>query len=109
MSTRLSRHLRRFGAFVLAMAGALTLAQGPAGAQNLFAPAIFVNDQAVTGYEIEQRARMLTLFRAPGDTNRLAREQLIIERVHLGSRRWCLGKASPLVCGLELRNLRDVA
>ena len=87
MSTRLSRHLRRFGAFVLAMAGALTLAQGPAGAQNLFAPAIFVNDQAVTGYEIEQRARMLTLFRAPGDTNRLAREQLIEERIKLEAAR----------------------
>ncbi len=50
-------------------------------AQNLFEPVVFVNDSAITRYEIQQRARMLTLFRAPGDPTQLAREQLIEERL----------------------------
>ena len=52
-------------------------------AQNLFEAVIKVNDQAITRYEIEQRARMLTLFRAPGDPHELAREQLIEDRLKL--------------------------
>lgn len=57
--------------------------QAPAAAQNLFEPVIFVNEQAITRYDIAQRARMLTLFRAPGDPNKLAREQLIEELIKL--------------------------
>jgi peptidyl-prolyl cis-trans isomerase SurA len=59
----------------------------PATAQNLFEPVIFVNDQAITRYELQQRARMLTLFRAPGDPAQLAREQLIEERIKLDAAR----------------------
>ncbi|SEK41562.1 periplasmic chaperone for outer membrane proteins SurA [Roseovarius azorensis] len=59
----------------------------PVAAQNLFEPVILVNEQAVTRYELQQRARMLTLFRAPGDPNRLAREQLIEERIKLDAAR----------------------
>ncbi len=59
------------------------LPSGPARAQNLFAPVILVNDSAITRYELQQRARMLTLFRAPGDPAQLAREQLIEERIKL--------------------------
>ena len=55
----------------------------PALAQNLFETLIRVNDQAITRFEIEQRARMLALFRAPGDPNELAREQLIEERLKM--------------------------
>ncbi|WP_353888463.1 peptidylprolyl isomerase [uncultured Roseovarius sp.] len=58
-------------------------AHGPAHAQNLFAPAIRVNDQVITGFELQQRARMLTLFRAPGNPQQLAREQLIEDRLKL--------------------------
>ena len=36
-----------------------------AAAQGLFAPAITVNDQVITGYELDQRARMLTLLNWP--------------------------------------------
>ncbi len=54
-----------------------------AQAQNLFEPVIKVNDQAITRYEIQQRARMLTLFRAPGDPQKLARQQLIEDRLKL--------------------------
>jgi peptidyl-prolyl cis-trans isomerase SurA len=57
----------------------------PAAAQDLFEPVIKVNDQVITRYEIEQRARMLTLFRAPGDPERIAREQLVEDRLKLGA------------------------
>lgn len=53
----------------------------PAAAQGLFEPVIKVNDKAVTRFEIEQRARMLTLFRTPGDAVRMAQEQLIEDRL----------------------------
>jgi len=81
MTPSLDRPLRALGTLVLVLICAAVLPGGPARAQNLFAPVIFVNDQAITRYELDQRARMLTLFRAPGDTNRLAREQLIEERI----------------------------
>lgn len=57
------------------------LADPAARAQNLFDTAIKVNDLSITQYEIDQRARMLTLFRAPGDPRKLAREQLIEDRL----------------------------
>ena len=59
----------------------------PAVAQSLFSPVVKVNDQAITGYEIQQRARMLTLFRAPGNPTELAREQLIEERLKVDAAR----------------------
>lgn len=56
----------------------------PAVAQNsLFAPAIRVNSDAITHYEIEQRARFLAVLNTPGDLQRLAREQLIDEKLQL--------------------------
>lgn len=59
----------------------LALAPVPVAAQNLFGPAITVNDSVITGYEIQQRQRMLTVLRAPGDPRKLAREQLIDDRL----------------------------
>ncbi|MEM9843507.1 MAG: peptidylprolyl isomerase [Pseudomonadota bacterium] len=55
----------------------------PAQAQNPFATVIKVNDLAITGYEIQQRARLLQFFRTPGDLNQVAREQLIEDRLKL--------------------------
>ncbi len=52
-----------------------------AAAQGLFDPVIKVNGAAVTRYELEQRARLLQLLRAPGDATKLAREQLIEDRL----------------------------
>ena len=72
-----------FAALCLAVLTAVGMSSAPLRAQNLFAPAILVNDSAITRYELQQRARMLTLFRAPGDPAQLAREQLIEERVKL--------------------------
>ncbi len=58
-----------------------------AAAQNAFSTAIKVNDSAITFYELEQRARMLSLLRAPGDPQELAREQLIDDRLRLQAAR----------------------
>ena len=63
---------------------AALLAPMAAPAQGLFSPAISVNDSAITRYEIEQRVKLLTLFRTAGNLNELAREQLIDERLRMG-------------------------
>lgn len=52
-----------------------------ATAQGQFSPVITVNDSAITAYDLDQRQRLLTLFRTPGDLNALARQQLIEERL----------------------------
>jgi peptidyl-prolyl cis-trans isomerase SurA len=57
----------------------LTTAQ----AQGLFQPVIKVNEKAITRFEIDQRARLLTLFRSPGDPVETAREQLIEDRLKM--------------------------
>ena len=54
----------------------------PAAAQGQFNPAVIVNDRAVTFYEIDQRAKLLTLFRAPGAGPEEARKQLIEDRLN---------------------------
>lgn len=61
--------------------------QAAATAQSLFEPVIKVNDLAITQYEINQRARMLELFRAPGNPETLARKQLIEDRLKLDAAR----------------------
>lgn len=79
-----SRRLRALVAGLLLILGlGVTVPAGPAAAQNMFAPVIYVNDQAITRYELQQRAQMLQLFRAPGDPQALAREQLIEERIKM--------------------------
>lgn len=68
----------------LALSLTLALGQvGPASAQGLFAPAIIVNDMVITGYELEQRTRMLEVLRAPGNVEETAREQLVDDRLRL--------------------------
>ncbi len=52
-----------------------------------FDAVIKVNDLAITQYELDQRARMLQLFRAPGDPQKLARDQLIEDRLKLDAAR----------------------
>ena len=69
-------------ALILAAAAVLALpAAGPARAGGLFAPAIRVNDEIITRFELEQRIRMLQLLRVPGDPAKLARKALIEERL----------------------------
>ncbi len=71
----------------LALALLLPLAAAPvalprmAAAQGLFDPVVKVNGAAVTRYELDQRAKLLKLLRAPADPTKLAREQLIEDRL----------------------------
>ncbi len=84
LMTQMTSPIRSFTAG-LALALGLVLGQGPApvSAQSLFEPVIKVNGDAVTRYELEQRTRLLTLLRAPADPARLARDQLIEDRLKL--------------------------
>ncbi len=50
-------------------------------AQNAFQPVITVNDSAITAFEIDQRRRMLEVFRTPGDLTKAARDGLIEDRL----------------------------
>lgn len=75
----LSRALKTAAA--LALVAGLGWTGLPAGAQNLFAPAITVNDEVITRYELEQRARFQAALRVPGDPLETAREELINDRL----------------------------
>ncbi|MBB3710612.1 peptidyl-prolyl cis-trans isomerase SurA [Limimaricola variabilis] len=70
--------------FVKAVALATAMA-APLGAaaQGMFAPAITVNGSAVTNYELDQRAKLLAAFNAPGDPAQEARTQLVEEKLKL--------------------------
>ncbi|EPX85923.1 periplasmic chaperone for outer membrane protein SurA [Rubellimicrobium thermophilum DSM 16684] len=46
-----------------------------------FSPVIVVNDRAVTGWELDQRERLLRFFGTPGDLPTLARRQLVDDRL----------------------------
>ena len=77
-----------------ALAGALALAlglaaplTGPATAQGLFSPAIFVNDEVISTFDLQQRARFLQLLNAGGAPEGEARRQLIEETVKLAEAR----------------------
>lgn len=64
---------------------ALILSAGAAIAQTAFAPAIIVNDDPITYYDIQQRAKILEIGGAPvgPETNAVAAEQLIDDRLRL--------------------------
>lgn len=57
------------------------LLAAPATAQDLFAPRLYVNDRAVTEYEIMQRAMFLQVLRAPGNPEEEALKALIDDRL----------------------------
>lgn len=52
-----------------------------ASAQSQLAPAITVNDRVITQYELNQRKRLLEVFRTPGNLDEQAREALIEDRL----------------------------
>lgn len=75
----ISRFLRTAAAaLLLAPMAPLT-----APAQGLFSPAIKVDEMVITNYEINQRLAFLQVLRAPGDARKLAREQLIDDRLKM--------------------------
>ncbi len=53
----------------------------PALAQDLFAPRLYVNDRAITEYEVQQRALFLRLLRAPGNLEDEALKGLVEDRL----------------------------
>lgn len=53
----------------------------PALAQDMFAPRVYINDRAITEYEVAQRAQFLQLLRAPGDPEEEALKALIEDRL----------------------------
>jgi peptidyl-prolyl cis-trans isomerase SurA len=53
----------------------------PVLAQDLFAPRVYVNDRAITTYEVEQRALFLRVLRAPGNPEEEALKALIEDRL----------------------------
>jgi peptidyl-prolyl cis-trans isomerase SurA len=63
----------------LALAAPVTMA--PVLAQDLFAPRIYINDRAITEYEVEQRALFLRALRAPGNPEDEALKALIEDRL----------------------------
>ncbi|WP_232962378.1 peptidylprolyl isomerase [Paracoccus tegillarcae] len=70
----------------LALATTLMMAS-PLMAQNLFEPVIYVNDSAVTRYEVDQRIRFMQLLNAPGATPEAAEKALIEDRLRMQAAR----------------------
>src|SRR6056297_3568383 len=72
-------------ALLVAMALAVAPGPGALAQSNPFRTVVEVNDRVVTAWEIEQRAVLLQLFRAPGDPREAAREALVDERLQLAA------------------------
>lgn len=73
---------RLFARLTTAVALCASLA-GPVASQSGFSPAVIVNDRVVTYFEIDQRALLLNIMNRPGNVDKLAKEQLIEERLQL--------------------------
>jgi peptidyl-prolyl cis-trans isomerase SurA len=79
--THLTRPMSRLlkSATALALAGTMVVPAAPVLAQGLFAPAIRVNQDVITRYELEQRILFMEVLRIPGDAKKEARKTLIDE------------------------------
>ncbi|MFB2595655.1 peptidylprolyl isomerase [Paracoccus sp. p4-l81] len=95
LSAAAARRLPLWSAAALALA-LLTAPLVPAPvAANPFAPALIVNDRAITRYEIDQRTRFLTLLRAAPNPAAEAEKTLIEDRLRLQEANRLGLKASP--------------
>ena len=66
----------------IVLAAAITLTAPPAAmAQNLFEPVVYVNDSAVTRYEVEQRIRFMRILGAPETSAAEAQQALVDDRL----------------------------
>ena len=61
----------------------MSLSATSVAAQGQFQPVITVNNDAITQFELDQRRKMLEIFRTPGNLNQKAREDLIEDRLKL--------------------------
>lgn len=75
--------MRQFLTGVAIAASMLAAQIAPVAAQNLFEPIVYVNDSAVTRYELDQRIRFLELLGAPGSDPEAARQALIDDRLRM--------------------------
>ncbi|MEM7317692.1 MAG: peptidylprolyl isomerase [Pseudomonadota bacterium] len=76
IQTRLLRGLAS-----VAICAAVVATAAPGLAQGLFSPAIRVNQQVVTEFELEQRILFMDILNIPGNPERDAREALIDDRL----------------------------
>ncbi|WP_167767091.1 peptidylprolyl isomerase [Jannaschia formosa] len=78
--------MRVFRAGILALAVALTPGLAAAQAQP-FAPAVIVNGQGITNWQVEQRARFFALLNAPNATPEGAEQVLVDETIQVQAAR----------------------
>lgn len=70
----------------IALAAGLCLgAVAPVAAQNPFEPIVYVNDSAVSRYELQQRMRFMQILGAPGADAAAAEQALIDDRLRIGA------------------------
>ncbi|AUH66088.1 peptidylprolyl isomerase [Paracoccus zhejiangensis] len=62
---------------------AVLMAVSPVMAQNPFEPIVYVNESAVTRFEVDQRIRFMQLLNAPGATPEEAEKALIEDRLRM--------------------------
>lgn len=95
-SRRTARLLRQTAAAALTAALLMGTALQPAAlAAQSFGPAIRVNDLVITQYELDQRTLLMQLLNAPEDPAKIAREQLIDERLKSSAAKRFNLSASP--------------
>lgn len=75
------RHALRGSLSALTVTAVIYATPSETLAQGLFSPAIMVNQDVVTYFELEQREQFLRLLRAPGDPVVEARKELIKDRL----------------------------
>lgn len=66
---------------VLALALAAVAPVAGQAAEGPFSAVVYVNDQAITRYELDQRIKFMTILRQPGDIEKLAMDTLIEDRL----------------------------
>lgn len=79
-SAPLQRSLRA-ATLGLALGMAAILTPLPTFAQNLFSPVAFVNDRAITGFELNQRMAFMKALSTSGDLEKTALDALTNERI----------------------------
>lgn len=87
LGTDLGLRARAILTLALFVGAALMASLAPAKAQSQFSPAIIVDSEVITVYQLSQRQAFLTLLRAPGDVRQLAADQLINEAIQLRAAR----------------------
>ncbi len=85
------------------VAGVLFASASVGAAQGLFSPAVTVNDKAVTWYEVNQRARFYEVIRRLGDLKKIAKDDLVNDRLRLiaGDRLGVTVSPDDLKTGME--------